>query len=568
MEKEIEKQQRFASKVLSVIKDSLVVEYPYLARAVYELEPSFVQSLRYGTDGNSFFCNPKWILEIYLKERKEAEEIFLHSMLHCLYLHPFLCKEREQEKWNLSCDIFVCYLIFLLDVEKVHDNSRREEVFHVLEKEIAYLSAQSIYRFFMRHQNMELLGMTVEELLVLFAVDEHRLWYEKSQESDSEERSMQSGEGSTGEQNKQEGEGDTQEKGDAQEEGGTQEEEDAKEEGGIQEEEDAKEEGDTQEERDTQAEGEVQERGQEQKNVKTRKRKWEKGDAQESEGIEDGDAEQKRESNDTGGVEQENKQAGRDVDQGKNIRAERIRRWSDIAEHAEAGLAINLGKRLRESGDKAGHFLESLRNICGENKKYSEFLKQFAVLEEKMLVDLDSFDYIYYTYGMQLYEDTPLIEPLEYKEMQTIHEFVVAIDTSGSCDRKLVQKFLTKTYDILSDATIFTGELCIYILQCDAQIQQEKVIHSVEEMKEYAEHIEIYGRGGTDFRPVFSRVEELREKSRLTNIRGLLYFTDGYGIYPKLPTDYKTAFVFAEMDGRAEVPPWAMKVYIEDETDL
>ena len=491
MEKETEKQRQFASKVLSVIKDSLVVGYPYLARAVYELEPSFVQGFRYGTDGKSFFCSPEQILETYLKEVTEAEEIFLHSVLHCLYLHPFLCKEREWETWNLSCDIFVCYLIFLLDVEKVHVDSRRVEVLNVLEKEIAHLSAQSIYRHLMRHPNMELLGMTVEELSALFVVDEHRLWYEKPQESESGEKSTQKGE---------QGEGDAKEGEREQDEGDTQERESEK----------------------------------------------DRGNAQ----------------------ERERRQEGGDAGQGKNDRTERIRRWSDIAEHAEAGLAMNLEKRLREYGDKAGHFLESLRNICGENKKYSEFLKQFAVLEEKMLVDLDSFDYIYYTYGMQLYEDTPLIEPLEYKEAQTIHEFVVAIDTSGSCDRELVRKFLTKTYDILSDVTIFDGELCVYILQCDAQIQQEKVIHSIEEMKEYAEHMEIYGRGGTDFRPVFSRVEELREEGRLTNVRGLLYFTDGFGTYPKLPTDYKTAFVFAEMDERAEVPSWAMKVYIEDETDL
>ena len=108
MEKETEKQRQFASKVLSVFKDSLVVGYPYLARAVYELEPSFVQGFRYGTDGKSFFCSPEQILETYLKEVTEAEEIFLHSVLHCLYLHPFLCKEREWETWNLSCDIFVC----------------------------------------------------------------------------------------------------------------------------------------------------------------------------------------------------------------------------------------------------------------------------------------------------------------------------------------------------------------------------------------------------------------------------------------------------------------------------
>ena len=36
----------------------------------------------------------------------------------------------------------------------------------------------------------------------------------------------------------------------------------------------------------------------------------------------------------------------------------------------------------------------------------------------------------------------PLIEPLEYKEVKRIKEFVIAIDTSGSVSGELVQKFI------------------------------------------------------------------------------------------------------------------------------
>lgn len=37
-----------------------------------------------------------------------------------------------------------------------------------------------------------------------------------------------------------------------------------------------------------------------------------------------------------------------------------------------------------------------------------------------------------------------LIEPLEYKEDKVIKDFVIAIDTSGSCAGELVKKFLNK----------------------------------------------------------------------------------------------------------------------------
>ena len=73
-----------------------------------------------------------------------------------------------------------------------------------------------------------------------------------------------------------------------------------------------------------------------------------------------------------------------------------------------------------------------LGRIEGDNNDYTDFLMKFAKLQEEVRVNDDEFDYIYYTYGMQLYENMPLIEPLEYKETLKIYDFVIAIDTSGS----------------------------------------------------------------------------------------------------------------------------------------
>ena len=50
----------------------------------------------------------------------------------------------------------------------------------------------------------------------------------------------------------------------------------------------------------------------------------------------------------------------------------------------------------------------------------------------------------------------------------------------------------------------------------------------------------------------------------MKSLRGLLYFTDGFGIYPKKKPDYDTAFVFwkdEELDD-TKVPSWALKLYI------
>ena len=77
----------------------------------------------------------------------------------------------------------------------------------------------------------------------------------------------------------------------------------------------------------------------------------------------------------------------------------------------------------------------------------------------------------------------------------------------------------------------------------------------------------IQGGGGTDFRPVFEYVGQLRENGELTNMKGLIYFTDGQGIYPKRSPGYDTAFVFmreADAD-EVKVPMWALKLVVEPE---
>lgn len=73
-----------------------------------------------------------------------------------------------------------------------------------------------------------------------------------------------------------------------------------------------------------------------------------------------------------------------------------------------------------------------------------------------MQVDPDSFDYIFYNYGMTLYGNMPLIEPQETKEVRRIEEFVIVIDTSMSCSGELVQRFLEETFQVLSETESFS----------------------------------------------------------------------------------------------------------------
>ena len=229
-------------------------------------------------------------------------------------------------------------------------------------------------------------------------------------------------------------------------------------------------------------------------------------------------------------------------------------------------IQMDLEAFSKQHGDKAGNMMQNLRSVNREKYDYTAFLKKFAVLGEAMKVNEDEFDYIYYTYGLQHYDNMPLIEPLEYKEVMRIREFVIAIDTSGSVMGEEVQMFLQKTYNILMQEDSYFSRVNIHIIQCDAEIQEDVVIHNRDEFEAYLKTMTIRGLGGTDFRPVFRFVDQLNEEKRFRNLKGLIYFTDGYGTFPEQKPQYTTAFLFVQ-DGYKipEVPVWAIRLVLQHE---
>lgn len=236
--------------------------------------------------------------------------------------------------------------------------------------------------------------------------------------------------------------------------------------------------------------------------------------------------------------------------------------WQDIREKMETELQTF----SKEAAEDSKSLLEQLLVENRERYDYREFLRKFCVLKEEMLVDMDSFDYIFYNYGMELYGNMPLIEPQETKEVNRIEDFVIAVDTSMSCKKELIGRFLEETYSVLSQSESFYRKFRIHIIQCDERIQSDVVITNERELRQYMEHFEIRGLGGTDFRPVFTYVNQLLREKQFSKLKGLIYFTDGYGRYPLKKPIYDTAFVFLKEDYLdVDVPPWAIKLILGEE---
>lgn len=241
------------------------------------------------------------------------------------------------------------------------------------------------------------------------------------------------------------------------------------------------------------------------------------------------------------------------------------RKWQEINEKMETDLETF----SKEASEENGSFLGQLRVENRERQDYREFLRKFSVLREEMGTDPDTFDYGFYSYGLSLYGNMPLIEPLETREVRRIADFVIVIDTSMSCSGTLVRRFLEETYSVLKQNDSYFRRVNVHIIQCDEKVHSDVKITSEKELKKYMDQFELYGEGGTDFRPAFAYVDELLGMGEFDDLKGLIYFTDGYGIYPSRMPPYKTAFVFLEEDYRdADVPAWAIRLVLrEDELE-
>lgn len=223
----------------------------------------------------------------------------------------------------------------------------------------------------------------------------------------------------------------------------------------------------------------------------------------------------------------------------------------------------------RGNETEEGEALISFQMRAGKSRRrYRDFLRKFAVLQEELHCDEDEFDLNFYTYGLMVYRNMPLIEPLESREIRKIREFVVVVDTSYSTSGTLVEGFLKETFSILSQEDSFFHQCRLHVIQCDEKVRQDIVIKEKSQLDTLFSDFEIQGGGGTDFRPAFAYVDELIEQGELKNLCGLLYFTDGRGIYPAKRPGYKTAFLFLEDYEEENVPVWAIRLRLEEEEFL
>ncbi len=237
--------------------------------------------------------------------------------------------------------------------------------------------------------------------------------------------------------------------------------------------------------------------------------------------------------------------------------------WRELSQQA----MVEIEGFVRDTDLDTGLLMSVLRIRNRKRYDYRSFLRRFMVRRPNVRENIDEFDPIYYTYGMEHYGNIPLIDSLESSDTGRVEEFVIAIDTSGSTMRGPVMAFLEEAFSVVRQSGI-GRDVNIHVIQCDDEIQSDDVIHDEADLRRLMSGFELRGGNGTDFRPVFMYVDSLIDKGEFKDLRGLMYFTDGKGTFPERRPGYDTVFVFCDdMYLEHEVPPWAMRLVVRT-TDL
>ena len=585
--------QDLGTRILNQSRYELSLSMRHLARALdrlpYEMD---FNTQRMGTEGERIHFHPEFIFQLFMESPQKLNRLYMHSLLHCLFRHIFKNEGKKEELWNMACDIHVEYVLDSLEVDllKRPAGEYREQTFQSLEDKIKTLSAERIYQYL---EEADLDYDAWERLEREFYKDDHIFWklLERKEAPGKEGEGEGDGaplplpedfspndsslqEDSDGEKRDNEGK-----PSDEHSEEKDSQDEDSKDRDSQNTDSPNTESKDTEsqntESQNTESQNtdskDIDPNAKNGSALESMPSKDSSGDreapfhedsqGEDSSGGQQGDRKEgDRKEGDRKEEERKRKeQEEREEREAKKKRDDLSKEWEDISKRTEQEIEHSSQEKKEEQGSLAW-FLRL------EQKKYTDFrdfLRRLSVDREEMEVDLDSFDYGYYYYGLEQYGNMPLIEENEYREGRKLQELVIAIDTSHSTKGEMVKGFLEETAGILKQKDAFFQKVKVHILECDDELRKDICLENVEDLEQYSKNFAVKGGYGTDFRPVFRYVSDLQKQGELKNLKGLMYFTDGKGRYPKDAPPYVTAFVFPKGEDIDDdnVPFWAMKLY-------
>lgn len=171
--------ESLAKDVLELARGRLLVNLRYMDTAL------MFQNMDNGgdsfsSDGRTLYYDPLFVLRTYAASKERLTETYIHSVLHCVFCHPFSCGGMDRRCWDIACDIATGAVVSELSLPCVRtdDDAEIRDVLRKIRRETGFLTAEKIYSALRKG---ELPQADSEEKLAslekLFKRDDHSLWY-------------------------------------------------------------------------------------------------------------------------------------------------------------------------------------------------------------------------------------------------------------------------------------------------------------------------------------------------------------------------------------------------------
>ena len=168
-------EQAMARRAMELTRSELYLQMRYMNAALgaLALTPDTDPARVLATNGAALVYSPAWVLRIYRQNRPYLLRGYLHSVLHCVFRHPWLRDRRSQALWGLACDIAVEDTLDHLDLPGLRRpvGWLRQQLYAEIRTRCRLPAAGPIFRLLEGRDTAELQKLQQE-----FYCDSHRLW--------------------------------------------------------------------------------------------------------------------------------------------------------------------------------------------------------------------------------------------------------------------------------------------------------------------------------------------------------------------------------------------------------
>lgn len=182
-----QQEDRLAADILDHARQTLTLDLRFMDAALNRLNWAAMPCRGMMNDGNVLGYDPRYILDLFMKDPQRVARNYLHTVLHCVFQHVFRASAMDRKLWDLACDIAVEYVVRSQKTSAVQCKTTEDQtqVLDSLRHTLGQVTAERIYCYY---RDLPLSPGEAVRLGSLFCADLHDVWYSPEPLQADEER--------------------------------------------------------------------------------------------------------------------------------------------------------------------------------------------------------------------------------------------------------------------------------------------------------------------------------------------------------------------------------------------